>query len=184
MILKQDVLGRVRATAERRAAVVAEFRGSGLSGYRFARLAGMKYPTLMAWVKRAGGSTPVVRKASVKQRPMLVEAILGGSPQAMRTVSPLLVHLGGGVRLELTDASQLGSGGWWPNAGQVTKDLRSSASSHLGPTGVLAATAAAPSQFYLAGKASVVGVITENGINRTLRVGNASKWPEFARFAF
>jgi len=29
-----------------------------------------------------------------------------------------------------------------------------------------------------------VGVITENGINRTLRVGNASKWPEFARFAF
>ena len=107
LILKQDVLGRVRATAERRAVMVAEFRRSGLSGCQFARLAGMKYPTLMAWVKRAGDSRTVVRKASVKQRPMLVEAILSGAPQAMRTVPPLLVHLGGGVRLELADAGQL-----------------------------------------------------------------------------
>ena len=30
LILKQDVLGRVRSTAERRLAVVAEFRRSGL----------------------------------------------------------------------------------------------------------------------------------------------------------
>ena len=67
----------------------------------------MKYPTLMAWVKRAGDSRTVVRKASVKHRPMLVEAILSGAPQAMRTVAPLLVHLGGGVRLELADAGQL-----------------------------------------------------------------------------
>lgn len=107
LILKQDVMGRVRSTAERRSAVVAEFRRSGLSGYRFARLAGIKYPTLMAWVKRAGDFTAVVRKASVNRRPMLVEAILGGSPQAMRTVVPLVVQLGGGVRLELTDACQL-----------------------------------------------------------------------------
>ena len=107
LILKQDVMGRVRSTAERRMAVVAEFRRSGLSGCQFARLAGMKYPTLMAWVKRAGGSTPVVRKASVKQRPMLVEAIFGGSTQAAGTAPPLLVYVGGGVRLELTDAGQL-----------------------------------------------------------------------------
>jgi hypothetical protein len=104
LILKQDVLGRVRSTAERRLAVVAEFRRSGLSGYRFARLAGMKYPTLMAWVKRAGVSTPAVREADVKRRPMLVEAVVG-TPAG--TVEPLLVHVGGGVRLELTDAGQL-----------------------------------------------------------------------------
>lgn len=70
---------RVRATAERRSAVVAEFRRSGFSGYRFARLAGMKYPTLMAWVKRAGGSMPLIRKAQAKRGPVLVEAVLGRS---------------------------------------------------------------------------------------------------------
>lgn len=107
LVSKQDVPGRVRVPVELRLEVVAEFRRSGLSGGQFARLAGMKYPTLMAWVKRAGDSKPVVRKASVKQRPMLVEAILSGSPQAMRTVAPLVVHVGGGVRLELTDAGQL-----------------------------------------------------------------------------
>lgn len=104
LILKQDVMGRVRSTAERRLAVVAEFRRSGLSGYRFARLAGIKYPTLMAWVRRDGGSPPVVRKASMNSGPILVEAVVGGPAG---TVSPLLVHVGGGVRLELTDASQL-----------------------------------------------------------------------------
>ena len=104
LILKHDVLGRVRATAERRAAMVAEFRRSGLSGCQFARLAGMKYPTLMAWVKRDSGSPPMIRKATVKQRPMLVEAVVGGPAG---TVPPLMVHVGGGVRLELTDAGQL-----------------------------------------------------------------------------
>ena len=104
LILKQDAMGRVRSTPERRSAVVAEFRRSGLSGYRFARLVGMKYPTLMAWVKRDSGSTPAVRTANVKHRPLLVEAVVG-APAG--TVPPLLVQLGGGVRLELTDAGQL-----------------------------------------------------------------------------
>ncbi len=104
LILKQDAVGRVRSTPERRSAVVAEFRRSGLSGYRFARLAGMKYPTLMAWVKRDSGSMPAVRNATLKLRPRLVEAVVGGPAG---TVPPLLVQLGGGVRLELTDAGQL-----------------------------------------------------------------------------
>ena len=47
LILKQDVMGRVRVSAERRAEVVAEFQRSGLSGCRFARLAGVKYSTFM-----------------------------------------------------------------------------------------------------------------------------------------
>ena len=60
----------------------------------------------MAWVKRDRGSTPVIRKVPVKQRPLLVEeAVVVGGPAG--TVPPLLVHVGGGVRLELTDAGQL-----------------------------------------------------------------------------
>ena len=65
LVLKQDVLGRVRVPVERRLAVVAEFRRSGLSGAQFARMAGMKYPTLMAWVKREGGAAAVrIRQTS------------------------------------------------------------------------------------------------------------------------
>ena len=104
LILKQDAMGRVRSTPERRSAVVAEFRRSGLSGYQFARLAGMKYPTLMAWVKRDSGSMAVVRNAPLKPWPLLVEAVVGGPAG---TVAPLLVQLGGGMRMELSDAGQL-----------------------------------------------------------------------------
>ena len=105
LVLKQDTMGRVRATAERRLAVLAEFRRSGLSGYRFARLAGMKYPTLMAWVRQAGGaSRPVIMKGPAKGKAVLVEAVVRGPAQ---TAPQLVVHLGGGVRLELTDGGQL-----------------------------------------------------------------------------
>ena len=58
LILKQDVIGRVRVIAERRAEVVAEFQRSGLSGYRFARMAGVKYSALMGWVQRATQEGP------------------------------------------------------------------------------------------------------------------------------
>ena len=107
LILKQDVRDRVWSTTERRAAVVAGFRRSGLSGYQFARLAGMKYPTLMAWVKRAGGSAPVVRNDIVKAGPVLVGAVWGGALPALRETAPLVVHLGCGMRLELNDAGQV-----------------------------------------------------------------------------
>jgi transposase-like protein len=115
LILKQDVLGRVRVTAERRAALVAEFRRSGLSGYRFARLSGVKYPTLMAWVKRAAhgvadpgpGPHPAAAggRQLVKARPLkLVEAVVDRTAAK----SPaLMLDLGGGVRMALTDAGQL-----------------------------------------------------------------------------
>lgn len=104
LVLKQDVLGRVRAPVERRTEVVAEFRRSGLSGAQFARFVGMKYPTLMAWVKRAGGSAPgVVRKTPCRRRLVLVEAVVagGGGKQP-----PLVLELGGGVRMDLTEPGQ------------------------------------------------------------------------------
>ena len=104
LVLKQDVLGRVRATVERRAEVVAEFWRSGLSGAQFARLAGIKYPTLMAWVKGDSGSGPAaVRKKTGRRRLVLVEAVLadGAGKQP-----PLVLQPGGGVRMELTEPGQ------------------------------------------------------------------------------
>jgi hypothetical protein len=51
-ILRQDTRGRVVVTAERRAALLAEFDQSGISGMQFAKLAGVKYATLASWLQQ------------------------------------------------------------------------------------------------------------------------------------
>jgi hypothetical protein len=86
---------------------VAEFRRSGLSGCRFARLAGVKYSTLMGWVQRATqeGPGPSEGPHRVKARPLkLVEAVVD---RAVVKAQSVVLELGGGVRIELTDRSQL-----------------------------------------------------------------------------
>ena len=45
VILKTDVLGRVKAPAARREQLLDEFERSGLTGLKFAELAGIKYQT-------------------------------------------------------------------------------------------------------------------------------------------
>ena len=107
LIWKQDAMGRVRVTAARRAEVVAEFQRSGLSGYRFARMAGVRYSTLMGWVQRATqeGPDPSEGTHRVKARPLkLVEAVVD---RAVVKARPVVLELGGGVRMELTDRGQL-----------------------------------------------------------------------------
>jgi DNA-binding transcriptional regulator/RsmH inhibitor MraZ len=44
-VLKTDTRGRVRVPAERREALLDEFEKSGMSGAKFARLAGIHYAT-------------------------------------------------------------------------------------------------------------------------------------------
>ena len=105
IVLKRDMLGRVQATAERRLEVVAEFRRSGLSGARFAKLSGMRYSTLMAWVKRQGGASPPVRKKAQRTGPLLMEAVVDCGAQ--RAAGTLVINLGGGVRMELGEAGQV-----------------------------------------------------------------------------
>jgi DNA-binding transcriptional regulator YiaG len=51
-ILKTDVLGRVRTPQEHREKVLDEFERSGLSGQRFAALAGIKYSTFATWAQK------------------------------------------------------------------------------------------------------------------------------------
>ena len=51
-VLKRDALGRVRSDAARRDAVLDEFERSGLSGVKFAAVAGIKYATLASWFQR------------------------------------------------------------------------------------------------------------------------------------
>ena len=69
-ILRKDTRGRVVVTAERRAGLLAEFDRSGMSGQRFPKWAGIKYPTWASWVQRRrkeAGQTPLP-KAKPKRK--------------------------------------------------------------------------------------------------------------------
>ncbi len=52
LILKTDVLGRVRMPADRREAILDAFEQSGMSGQAFAAQIGVKYPTFATWVQK------------------------------------------------------------------------------------------------------------------------------------
>lgn len=105
MVLKRDVRGRVRTPAEQREATVAEFERSGLPGTQFAKLVGMKYSTLMAWIERKCR----LRSSKAKQhnRPVFAEAFMA-SPTTQRVADGALVlHLPGGASIEMKDRGQV-----------------------------------------------------------------------------
>ena len=52
LILKTDVLGRVRMPADRREAILDAFEQSGMSGQAFAKHAGIKYSTFATWIQK------------------------------------------------------------------------------------------------------------------------------------
>ena len=111
-VLKTDVLGRIRTPRERREKILDEFEVSGLSGRKFAELTGIKYQTFATWAqkrRRERKQYPAAPKISTKPVSQVrwLEAVVeqnklpAGSPQAA-----LLVHLPGGARMEIADATQ------------------------------------------------------------------------------
>lgn len=101
-VLRADVRGRVRRSAAQRAEILAAFDQSGVSAAEFARLVGVKYPTLAGWLHRRGrprgevgpGRSPAVR---------FVEAAVP-APEAF---APLELELPGNVKLRLTESAQV-----------------------------------------------------------------------------
>jgi len=58
-LVKFDRRGRLRYAPEQKAAILAAFASSGLSGPKFAALHGVKYQTFAAWIqKRKRAVTP------------------------------------------------------------------------------------------------------------------------------
>jgi hypothetical protein len=112
-ILKQDEIGRVWTPRERREALVAEFERSGMSGAAFARWAGIKYPTFANWLQRrrregrasVGRSGAGTEKASgsLSNRSAVswVEAVVEEGSTGKAQEGALVVHLGGGARMEV-----------------------------------------------------------------------------------
>ena len=73
VIVKSDQTGRTRYTPQYKREVLAAFESSSLSAPIFARLCGIKYPTLAAWIgaqkrgdhARLRGKTEVILVAEV-----------------------------------------------------------------------------------------------------------------------
>ena|SRR5580700_4169166 len=106
-ILKTDARGRVRTCARRRESLLEEFDRSGLSGAKFAELAGIKYQTFATWLqkRRRQGTVPAKSENAVRWLEAVVEkaqASGGKSPLA------LVVELPGGARMEISHANQAG----------------------------------------------------------------------------
>ncbi len=111
VVLKTDTLGRVKMTAAQRERVLDEFERSGLSGAKFAKLAGINYQTFATWARRRGrqreaeaGKTPSTPAEPVKW----LEAGIGEVPHSgSQTGHAVVLHWPGGVSAELHDARQI-----------------------------------------------------------------------------
>ena len=106
-LLKTDTRNRVVTPPERRESLLDEFERSGLSAARFAALTGLKYPTFAHWVQpRRRQRAPATAPPGASDAPTSVrwlEAVVG----AASAPTPLLLHLPGGCRLEITHAGQV-----------------------------------------------------------------------------
>lgn len=120
-VLKTDVLGRVKTARAQREAMLDEFERSGLSGTKFAVVAGVNYQTFASWVQKRRRATGAYqnnsKKPAAKKRtgirasalPALgwVEALVdsAAAPVAKRK-AVLRVELPGGAGVLITDEAQ------------------------------------------------------------------------------
>jgi hypothetical protein len=112
VILKQDVLGRVKTPKARREQLLDEFERSGLPGLKFAELAGINYQTFATWVqkrRRQRGDYAAGRITATKKSVQWLEAVLAPPPGSVVKTGglSLVLHLSGGVRVEISDVKQV-----------------------------------------------------------------------------
>ncbi len=105
-LLRLDTKGRVRTGRERREMLLAEFDRSGVSGARFARMAGINYQTFCGWLhvrRRESAGKP----ASKRFKPVkwLETAVTTATLPAQ--AEPLRVQLPGGAWMDLGSPEQL-----------------------------------------------------------------------------
>ena len=97
MPVTADTKGRLRASKEQRRVLLAKFAQSGMSAAQFARRTGLKYSTFAGWLQRYRRVKRPARKPAMR----LLEAVVAPAAEL------LVVHLPGGARLEMSDASQI-----------------------------------------------------------------------------
>lgn len=109
IVLKSDGAGQVQTPVERRVALVREFERSGLSGPKFAAMAGVKYQTFVTWRRKHGSASPA-RQQSRTAPVAFVEAIVSTGRREGAKGKPaadLVIELPGGVQLRIQNAAQI-----------------------------------------------------------------------------
>ena len=105
VVIKADVLGRVRTSRERREQLLDEFERSGLTGQKFAAVVGINYQTFATWAqkrRRQRGAYPAVK--TPKQLRWLEAMVEEG--QSGGDKNPLVLELPGGAKVQINDAQQ------------------------------------------------------------------------------
>ena len=108
-IFKTDARGHIRVPVERREALLDEFEKSGLSGAKFARLAGIHYGTFATWAQRRRkerAAAPTPENGTVR----LIEATVEDrrtESGSMPEPAGLLIELPGGGRVRVESPLQL-----------------------------------------------------------------------------
>lgn len=108
-LLQADVRGRVRVPAERREALLDEYERSGLSGARFAQLAGIKYATFANWVQQRRQTRKKQGELgqSVCQPVAFVEALIDQAGGETASEHGLKIELPGGAQVQVESPMQL-----------------------------------------------------------------------------
>jgi hypothetical protein len=108
-ILKTDTKGRVQTPIARREQLLDEFEHSGLSGAKFAEVAGIKYQTFAAWAARRRKQRGLVQAPAQGPNPVhWLEAVVSQvkSPVS-KAAAPLRVRVSTGVWIEISDLEQV-----------------------------------------------------------------------------
>lgn len=108
-ILKTDTQGRVQTPPERREKLLDEFERSGLSGAKFAAVAGIKYQTFASWAarrrkQRGLAPAPAQRSPAVRWLEAVVSEAKGPASNA---AAPLKLRLCTGAWMEISDLNQV-----------------------------------------------------------------------------
>jgi len=110
LVLKTDVLGRVKTPRARREQILDEFERSGLRGQKFAALVGIKYQTFATWAqkrRRARGDYAAVKvPAKSTGKVKWLEAVVEQA-QNVDCKNPLVLELPGGARMKIGDTKQV-----------------------------------------------------------------------------
>jgi transposase-like protein len=100
-VLKVDEAGRVQTPREKRAEIVAAYESTSMTGRQFAAYCGVKYSTLMCWVKRYRTKKPPAGRQMRLGRKW-VEAVV----EEQQAAEELHVEIGTGVRLRVSSLRQ------------------------------------------------------------------------------
>lgn len=108
-VLKTDTLGRVKTPRDRRETLLDEFERSGLSGVKFAALAGIKHQTFASWVAHRRKTTAVARPSSkpIEQVRWLEAVVAEAQGPTLEAPHSVKVHLPGGAWLEIKEGKQI-----------------------------------------------------------------------------